>query len=121
MKRNCQPVIHSDAESRADETPGYGSGPTSVLEDYGARLDRLEKLVLSERPLPNEPSSRAQHVASSPRGDRGVPLKSGLRTRFFGRNGTRVLLNLVSSPVSAMVQSHLLPSPIVRRSQGSHV
>ncbi|KAF3025467.1 hypothetical protein E8E14_002780 [Neopestalotiopsis sp. 37M] len=71
--------------------------PISLWEDYGLRLERLEKLVLAsgaKSPLVKELNLRAPPLASSTTTIRGLTVKGSLRTRFFGQNSTRVLLNL---------------------------
>lgn len=70
--------------------------PVSVWEDYGLRLERLEKIVMSgaRSPLVKELNLRAPPLASSTTTIRGLTVKGSLRTRFFGQNSTRVLLNL---------------------------
>ncbi|KAJ0120813.1 zn2cys6 transcription factor [Diaporthe amygdali] len=83
--------------------------PGSVLlEQFGTRLDRLEKFVFSASPAST--SAGAAHavewgpsrnpyaayaaVTGSPTTIRSLSVKGNLRTRFFGQNSTRVLLNL---------------------------
>ncbi|ORY56139.1 uncharacterized protein BCR38DRAFT_478908 [Pseudomassariella vexata] len=79
----------------------------SILDDYGARLERLEHVVLKS----NSPSAGAfgkdfssGHHHANPRRKikllassctiRGLAIKGTTRTRYFGQNSTRVLLNL---------------------------
>jgi hypothetical protein len=85
--------------------------PISLWEDYGLRLERLEKLVLAsgaKSPLVKELNLRAPPLASSTTTIRGLTVKGSLRTRFFGQNSTRVLLNLVSRdpPPFPLVAEH---------------
>ncbi|KAI0182063.1 fungal-specific transcription factor domain-containing protein [Hypoxylon sp. FL1284] len=71
---------------------------SAVLEDHAARLERLER-KLERRPESTssvaEPGgTRPQLSAASSITMRGLSVKGGLRTRFFGHNSTRVLVNL---------------------------
>lgn len=77
----------------------------SVIEQFGARLERLEKLVLnnnaaaaaahaSEWGSLRTPYSSFGGVTGAPTTIRSLSVKGNLRTRFFGQNSTRVLLNL---------------------------
>ncbi|KAL1883285.1 hypothetical protein Daus18300_000343 [Diaporthe australafricana] len=86
--------------------------PGSVLlEQFGTRLDRLEKFVFSASPAstsgggggpahaaewgaPRHPYAAYAAVTGSPTTIRSLSVKGNLRTRFFGQNSTRVLLNL---------------------------
>lgn len=78
--------------------------PGSVLDYFGARLERLEKFVFNPSPAsagaaPEWGPSRAPYapyanVTGSPATIRSLSVKGNLRTRFFGQNETRVLLNL---------------------------
>lgn len=78
--------------------------PGSVLDYFGARLERLEKFVFNPSPAsagaaPEWGQSRAPYgpyatVTGSPTTIRSLSVKGNLRTRFFGQNETRVLLNL---------------------------
>ncbi|KAI0407791.1 fungal-specific transcription factor domain-containing protein [Xylaria palmicola] len=66
-------------------------------EDYGARLDKLERILLEKNsPLTEASSSgsRAQRPMASALTMRGLTVKDGSRTRFFGPSSTRVLVNL---------------------------
>ncbi|KUI53365.1 Activator of stress genes 1 [Cytospora mali] len=78
--------------------------PGSVLDYFGARLERLEKFVFNPSASsagggPEWGPPRAQYapyatVTGSPTTIRSLSVKGNLRTRFFGQNETRVLLNL---------------------------
>ncbi|ROW10740.1 hypothetical protein VPNG_05081 [Cytospora leucostoma] len=76
--------------------------PGSVLDYFGARLERLEKFVFNPGPagIGSEwGTSRTQYgtyppVTGSPTTIRSLSVKGNLRSRFFGQNETRVLLNL---------------------------
>lgn len=82
--------------------------PGSVLEQFGSRLERLEKFVFSSSPASTaggaahapewgpsrNPYSAYAAVMGSPTTIRSLSVKGNLRTRFFGQNSTRVLLNL---------------------------
>lgn len=74
----------------------------SVIEQLGARLERLEKLVLNNNAASHasewgslrNPYASYGGVAGAPTTIRSLSVKGNLRTRFFGQNSTRVLLNL---------------------------
>ncbi|KAH9990551.1 hypothetical protein F4779DRAFT_257012 [Xylariaceae sp. FL0662B] len=67
----------------------------AVLDEHEARLDRLEKILLSRNSsVPESSNSLNQRPVASPLTVRGLTVKGGLRTRFFGQNSTRVLVNL---------------------------
>ncbi|KAF3071291.1 Activator of stress proteins 1 [Daldinia childiae] len=67
----------------------------AVLEDHAVRLERLEGRLLSRTSSLAESSSiPAQRPAASSLTIRGLTVKGGLRTRFFGQSSTRVLVNL---------------------------
>ncbi|KAH8768884.1 hypothetical protein F5883DRAFT_417490 [Diaporthe sp. PMI_573] len=82
--------------------------PGSMLEQFGTRLERLEKFVFSSSPAstaggaahapewgqPRNPYAAYAAVMGSPTTIRSLSVKGNLRTRFFGQNSTRVLLNL---------------------------
>ncbi|CAN8104343.1 unnamed protein product [Discula destructiva] len=76
-------------------------GGSSVVEQFGARLERLEKLVLNQNSASHtewgkysNPYTSYGGVAGAPTTIRSLSVKGNLRTRFFGQNSTRVLLNL---------------------------
>lgn len=85
----------SKSRDRSQQVPA-----ASVLEDHATRLDRLERLVLvgSNSSSMKEFGTRLQPISSSKGTIRGITVKGRIRTRFFGQNSTRVLLNLVSRP-----------------------
>lgn len=74
----------------------------SVIEQFGARLERLEKLVLNNNAASHasewgslrNPYGGYGGVTGAPTTIRSLSIKGNLRTRFFGQNSTRVLLNL---------------------------
>lgn len=74
----------------------------STVEQFGARLERLERIVLnngspshaSEYGAGRTPYSIHTAITGAPTTIRGLSVKGNLRTRFFGQNSTRVLLNL---------------------------
>ncbi|KAI1480465.1 fungal-specific transcription factor domain-containing protein [Daldinia eschscholtzii] len=67
----------------------------AVLEDHAVRLERLEGRLLSRTSsLAESGSIPAQRPPASSLTIRGLTVKGGLRTRFFGQSSTRVLLNL---------------------------
>ncbi|PSR85545.1 fungal-specific transcription factor domain-domain-containing protein [Coniella lustricola] len=134
------PAIGSSAPTPAPApSSAAAAAPASVIEQFGARLERLERLVLnnnhnnSSYSSPHQNSSishvhahtnlnasqysNSNHntngsphsldwdtnrtvypiqtsVAATPITIRGLSVKGNLRTRFFGQNSTRVLLNL---------------------------
>ena len=60
------------------------------------RMERLEKQILSRSPAGTE-ASGSKMLAAPPDTIRGMSIKRGaLRTRFFGQNDPRILMNLVS-------------------------
>ncbi|KAI3395585.1 hypothetical protein diail_1097 [Diaporthe ilicicola] len=88
---------------------------SALLEQFGTRLERLEKFVFSASPAsstvgaaaaaaaghhavewgpPRPPYAAYAAVTGSPTTIRSLSVKGNLRTRFFGQNSTRVLLNL---------------------------
>lgn len=87
---------------------GLGIGPSceprmsgSVVEQFGARLERLENLVLNQSPASHSewgkfsnPYTSYGGVTGAATTIRSLSVKGNLRTRFFGQNSTRVLLNL---------------------------
>ncbi|KAL7624247.1 hypothetical protein AAE478_005806 [Parahypoxylon ruwenzoriense] len=86
-KRNCG--------SAGLDLSQRNSNYAAVLEEHAARLDRLENQVLPRNPsIAEASSSRSQRPAASSLTIRGLTVKGGLRTRFFGQNSTRVLVNL---------------------------
>lgn len=96
-------VLPSHAHVQNGQEHRSASASSSLLDAFGSRLERLERLMLSKgSPGAAEwgPSSRAQadagftSVAGSPGKIRGLSVKGNLRTRLFGQNSTRVLLNL---------------------------
>ncbi|KAK8129866.1 hypothetical protein PG999_002246 [Apiospora kogelbergensis] len=72
-KKNCVPSAHEQTP-RSRERPLPASSHHSVLDDYGARLDRLETIVLmnAERSINSTPSLRHQPLASSSLTIRGL-------------------------------------------------
>ncbi|KAH9893698.1 hypothetical protein F4778DRAFT_794751 [Xylariomycetidae sp. FL2044] len=68
----------------------------SVIDEHAARIERLEKLLLANAKSPSlsEDSTRQPRPVASATTIRGLTVKGGLRTRFFGQNSTPVLLNL---------------------------
>lgn len=78
----------------ADESP---HGNSALLVDMAARLERLEKMVSAKTSQTTEwgPARHLHRVSASPVTIRGLSVKGDLRTRFFGQNSTKVLLNLV--------------------------
>jgi hypothetical protein len=88
------------AALRTNDIPNPPANPT-LVEDVAARLERLEKIVLEKNSSfagtewnTAKPSSSCRVVAS-PNTIRSLSVK-GLKSRYFGQNSTKVLLNLVS-------------------------
>lgn len=94
-----QPIAPVSTSTTSEQPRAVGS---SVMEQFGARLDRLERLVLnnnssppaSDWNAPKYPYSVYGGVTGAPTTIRSLSVKDNLRTRFFGQNSTRVLLNL---------------------------
>jgi hypothetical protein len=67
------------------------------------RLERLERLMVERLSPSAEPRARPSrrhhypHVPAPAVTVRGLSVKDGFRTRYFGQNSTKVLLNLVSA------------------------
>lgn len=93
-KKPCLPGNSEGTPKARDRVINVSAG---VLDEYGARLERLEKIVLTgpRSPSSKDYHSRAPPLASTSGTIRGLTVKDGLRTRLFGQNSTRVLLNLV--------------------------
>jgi uncharacterized protein (DUF3084 family) len=91
------PALPSPRAVRVEVNP-------ALLLDMSSRLERMEKMLAAKRPLTSEtpPSvtSMGKHYPGGtlpvvPVTVRGLSVKGDLRTRFFGQNSTKVLLNLV--------------------------
>ncbi|TPX11870.1 uncharacterized protein E0L32_007368 [Thyridium curvatum] len=74
---------------------------TSALEELAARMEQLERLVTQRSPVldpsVHSPGNHSRHrINTSSATIRGLTVKGrvNLRTRYFGQNSTRVLLNL---------------------------
>lgn len=82
----------SDYDGSLSEAPAGAA----LLEDYGLRIERLERIMLEKKlPLPEASSgSRSQRPVASALTMRGLTVKGGSRTRFFGPSSARVLVNL---------------------------
>lgn len=69
------------------------------MEEIFARLERLERLTVERYSSGGEPKSpRGHHYPHVPAPAitiRGMSVKDGMRTRIFGQNSPKVLLNLV--------------------------
>ncbi|KAI1750150.1 fungal-specific transcription factor domain-containing protein [Xylaria castorea] len=86
-----------DAPSKPQSQPQFQpQASAGLLEDYGARLDRLERILLEKNSPLTETSSgsRSQRPMASAFTMRGLTVKGGSRTRFFGPSSARVLWNL---------------------------
>jgi hypothetical protein len=90
--------------------PSPARSAAATMEEMAARLERLEKLLM-ERESPADSNASRQHhqqhcpqvhlhppqpqrLVASPMTIRSLSVKGGLRTRIFGQNSTKVLLNL---------------------------
>ncbi|XXG97817.1 hypothetical protein Hte_004131 [Hypoxylon texense] len=86
--KRSRPVANQEPAQR-------GTNYAAVLEDHAARLERLEKQLLgSGSSIAESSGTPAQRPAASSLTIRGLTVKGGLRTRFFGQSSTRVLVNL---------------------------
>nr|XP_036576431.1 zn2cys6 transcription factor [Colletotrichum truncatum]KAF6783169.1 zn2cys6 transcription factor [Colletotrichum truncatum] len=99
-KRNCVPA-NTTSGSHPTEPASFvplrngDSAGHSALEELTSRLDRLERQFMIKSPAGTEFSGAGQRLPLSPGTIRGLTVKRGaLRTRFFGQNSVRVLLNL---------------------------
>ncbi|KAI3317013.1 hypothetical protein HD806DRAFT_397588 [Xylariaceae sp. AK1471] len=80
---------HRDSHSGSREN-------TALLEDHGARIERLERMLLEKNSPSTETSSnsRPKRPVASALTLRGLSVKGGSRTRFYGPSSARVLVNL---------------------------
>lgn len=102
MKRNCPPgtaltpiIFAPDGPHAGYPTKNGGEGH-GTLEDLTSRMERLEKQMMGRSPAATELS--LGRVSAAPSSTiRGLSVKNkGTRTRYFGQNAPRVMLNLVS-------------------------
>ncbi|KEY63907.1 hypothetical protein S7711_10217 [Stachybotrys chartarum IBT 7711] len=100
IKRHCPPgslAASGTAASDVSFPPVAKNGEQTgihLLEELSMRMDRLEKQVLVRSPAATDMYGARMAVAS-PDTIRGLTVKPGmLRTRFFGQNSSRVMLNL---------------------------
>jgi hypothetical protein len=108
-KKRCLTNNFEAASSSPRPRDRTATVPIGILEEHSARLERLEKIVMSSiRSPPGREFNfnRAPPLASSSTTMRGLTVKGGLRTRFFGQNSTRVLLNLVSQTLASPPNCH---------------
>ncbi|KAI1494679.1 fungal-specific transcription factor domain-containing protein [Biscogniauxia mediterranea] len=103
-KRPCHPP-HLALSHASSSRSSVSYAHSSVLEDHATRIERLEKLLLARSPSIPETttSTRHQRPVASPQTIRGLTVKGGLRTRFFGQSSTRVLLNLFDEAKDIML------------------
>ncbi|EMR65557.1 putative zn2cys6 transcription factor protein [Eutypa lata UCREL1] len=95
-KRGCMSVAQGST-TRNPETLSLSQSNTAVLEEHGARLERLERMLLANGSYGSPDISMTQQQRSSAEPlTSGLTVREGVRTRFFGQMSTRVLLNLVS-------------------------
>ncbi|KAI2632282.1 fungal-specific transcription factor domain-containing protein [Hypoxylon sp. NC1633] len=91
---------HERAAKRIRTVTSQESGQSStnystVLEEHAARLERLERQLLTRTSSVAESSNATTQRPAAPSVTiRGLTVKGGLRTRFFGQSSTRVLVNL---------------------------
>ncbi|KAI5927929.1 fungal-specific transcription factor domain-containing protein [Camillea tinctor] len=102
-KRSCHPPPLAPSHTSSRSSISYAN--SSVLDDHATRIERLEKLLLARSPsLPDTTlGTRNQRPAASPLTIRGLSVKGGLRTRFFGQSSVRVLLNLFDEAKDIML------------------
>lgn len=108
MKRNCPPSVATTPTASGFDPPALvvppptkngessSSGGFPLLEDLSIRMERLEKHVMVRSPATTELS--ASKISAAPSQTiRGLSIKNnGKKTRYFGQNAPRVMLNLVS-------------------------
>lgn len=89
--------VAQGSTTRNPETLSLSQSNTAVLEEHGARLERLERMLLANGSYGSPDISMTQQQRSSAEPlTSGLTVREGVRTRFFGQMSTRVLLNLVS-------------------------
>lgn len=87
---------YNEAPSATRPARPTDSTSLPMLEDLSIRMERLEKHVLV-RSTSRSDLGGGRIVAAAPETIRGLTVKrDALRTRYFGQNDPRVLLNLVS-------------------------
>ncbi|KAK3941743.1 hypothetical protein QBC46DRAFT_258061 [Diplogelasinospora grovesii] len=108
------PVVNGTAEFPALRACAEGMDETTL-----ARLERLERLVTEHMSVSPSPLSQHQHgyspnyrVAASPITLRGLSVKGALRTRFFGQNSAKVLINLFDEASSIIKNMPTIESPL---------
>ena len=95
-KRGCASAMPG-TNARNPDPMSLSQTNTAVLEDHGARLERLERMLLANNGYGSPDASMQQQRPSTELLTiRGLTVREGVRTRFFGQMSTRVLLNLVS-------------------------
>ncbi|KAI0911371.1 fungal-specific transcription factor domain-containing protein [Ustulina deusta] len=125
-KRNCAPSNHDD-----NLLDAHSQASTALLEDYGERIERLEQILLGKNSPCTERSSgcRSHRPVASALTMRGLTVKGGSRTRFFGPSSVRVLVNLFDEAKEFMfrggdsndiLQSFLLTHKIHKAMQEEH-
>ncbi|KAL3960375.1 hypothetical protein ACCO45_005492 [Purpureocillium lilacinum] len=106
MKRTCPPGSSGAPGATSTDvahTPGKGADSPSLplLEELSLRMERLEKQVRVRSP--GTEFSGGRLIAASQNTIRGVSVKRGAqRTRYFGQNSPRVLVNLFADAKSYM-------------------
>ncbi|KAI0442850.1 fungal-specific transcription factor domain-containing protein [Xylaria telfairii] len=96
-KRSC---VSPNVDGNLRDTPSVPQpqpqASAGLLEDYGARIERLERVLLEKSSPLTEATSggRSQRPMASAFTMRGLTVKGGSRTRFFGPSSARVLVNL---------------------------
>ncbi|KAJ6441779.1 General alpha-glucoside permease [Purpureocillium lavendulum] len=111
LKRTCPPGSSGApgaASADVAQTPGKGGDSPSLplLEELSLRMERLEKQVRVRSP--GTEFSGGRLIAASSNTIRGVSVKRGAqRTRYFGQNSPRVLINLFADAKTFMTnQQH---------------
>ncbi|UNI19829.1 hypothetical protein JDV02_005979 [Purpureocillium takamizusanense] len=114
MKRTCPPGSSGGPGTTSQDvahTPSKtGDSPSlPLLEELSLRMERLEKHVRVRSPATELSGGRP--IAASQNTIRGVSVKRGAqRTRYFGQNSPRVLVNLFADAKAYMLNQQHSPS-----------
>lgn len=129
LKRNCAPSSHDD-NPRGARCHSQPRANTASSEDYGARLERLERILLDKyTPSTEVGEGPSRRPVASALTMRGLTVKDGSRTRFLGPSSARVLVNLFDEAKEfmfnkedsgEMLQSFLLTYKIHKAVQEEH-
>ncbi|KAK7747650.1 hypothetical protein SLS62_008976 [Diatrype stigma] len=96
-KKSCMSAARSTTPRTNPENVSLSQSNTAVLEDHGARLERLERMLLANGGSygsPDAGNAQPQRSSAEPLTLHGLTVREGIRTKFFGQMSTRVLLNL---------------------------